>query len=171
MLAPGLRLGWLTAAQPIVEQLALIKQRADPHTQQLVQVIVADMIGNGTFDAHLSELRTEHRRRRDALVAALERHGAGGHLQWTTPDGGLYLWCSLSGRIRTADVFAPAIDESVAFVRGEAFYVDHAGDRELRLCFSSIPASRADEVARRLLRAVVGAPRGQSGPAPLVAIV
>src|SRR6185436_6295844 len=50
MLAPGLRLGWLAAAKPIVEQLALIKQRADPHTQNLAQFIVADLIDDGTFD-------------------------------------------------------------------------------------------------------------------------
>jgi DNA-binding transcriptional MocR family regulator len=36
MLAPGLRLGWITAVPAIVEQLALIKQRVDPHTQNPV---------------------------------------------------------------------------------------------------------------------------------------
>src|SRR5439155_9227212 len=35
MLAPGLRLGWISAVRPIVEQLALLKQRIDPSTQNL----------------------------------------------------------------------------------------------------------------------------------------
>ena len=35
VLAPGLRLGWLSAAPSIVEQIAIIKQRLDPHTQNL----------------------------------------------------------------------------------------------------------------------------------------
>jgi len=38
MLAPGLRLGWISAVPAIVEQLALIKQRVDPHTQNLAQL-------------------------------------------------------------------------------------------------------------------------------------
>ena len=37
VLAPGLRLGWLSAAPSIVDQIAIIKQRLDPHTQNLVQ--------------------------------------------------------------------------------------------------------------------------------------
>jgi len=81
VLAPGLRLGWLSAAPPIIEQLALLKQRSDPHMANLNQLIVADFIVDGTFDEHLVELRTEHRRRRDAMIAALERHGAGSLLQ------------------------------------------------------------------------------------------
>src|SRR5207249_2731552 len=54
MLAPGLRLGWISAAPPIVEQLALIKQQADPHTQNLTQLVVGQLIENGTFDRHLA---------------------------------------------------------------------------------------------------------------------
>jgi DNA-binding transcriptional MocR family regulator len=171
MLAPGLRLGWLTAAEPIVDQLALIKQRADPHMQNLGQFVVKQLLDEGTFDRHLTDLREEHRQRRDALALALQRHGANSMLRWTMPDGGLYLWCRLSQRINAATVLKRALTESVAFVHGQAFYVDHAGDRELRLCFSSIPLARSDEVARRLVRAVASV-RRESSPEPrLTAIV
>jgi 2-aminoadipate transaminase len=171
VLAPGLRLGWLSAAEPIVEQLALIKQSADPHGPNLTQSIVADLINEGTFDRHLIELRLEHRRRRDALAAALERHGASGHLQWTQPDGGLYLWCRLPPRVNSATVMTRALADSVAVVHGQPFYADHAGDRALRLCFSSVPIGRADDLARRLLRAIAAVRRETSASPPLMAIV
>jgi DNA-binding transcriptional MocR family regulator len=154
-----------------VEQLALIKQRADPHTQNLVQLIARDLLENGAFDQHLVQLRAEHRRRRDAIAAALRRHGADAVLQWPVADGGLYLWCRLPPRLNAAAVLKRALAESVAFVRGQAFYVDHAGDRELRLCFSSISVNRADEVARRLVRSITEARRELVGaPVPLKAI-
>src|SRR5262247_841894 len=54
MLAPGLRLGWISAVRPIVDQLALIKQVVDPHTQNLVQLVVCELVENGTMDAHLT---------------------------------------------------------------------------------------------------------------------
>ena len=170
VLAPGLRLGWLSAAEPIVEQLALIKQRADPHMQNLVQLVVTDFIEDGTFDRHLVELRNEHRRRRDAVAGALRRHGAEAVLQWPVADGGLYFWCRLPPRLNAAAVLKRALAESVAFVRGQAFYVDHAGDRELRLCFSSISVARADEVAKRLVRCITEARRELIGAPPLKAI-
>ena len=44
VLAPGLRLGWLSAAPSIVDQIAIIKQRLDPHTQNLVQFAMARLI-------------------------------------------------------------------------------------------------------------------------------
>jgi len=171
VLAPGLRLGWLSAAKAIVEQLALIKQRADPHTQNLAQFVIGDLIEGGTFDTHLTGLRTEHRRRRDALAAALQRHGAANYLRWTNPDGGLYFWCRLTGRLQASQVLARALTESISFVHGEAFYVDRAGERELRLCFSTVPIARADEVGRRLGRVLTAARRETAPPPQLVAVV
>jgi 2-aminoadipate transaminase len=171
VLAPGLRVGWLSAAPPIIEQLALLKQRSDPHMPNLNQLIVADMLADGTFDSHLVELRTEHRRRRDAMIGALERHGSAGKLQWAVPDGGLYLWCRLAGRQKASQVQAQALAESVAFVRGEHFYVDQAGERELRVCFSCVPTGKADDIARRLMRAVNATRREVQPSSPMVAIV
>lgn len=159
VLAPGLRLGWLSAAPPIVEQLALLKQRSDPHVANLNQMIVADLIPDGTFDRHLADLRTEHRRRRDAMIGALARHGAGDTLQWSVPDGGLYLRCRLRGRVKASQVEAQALTESIAFVRGEVFYCDQAGERELRICFSCVAPAQADDVAKRIMRAVKAATR------------
>jgi DNA-binding transcriptional MocR family regulator len=170
VLAPGLRLGWLNAAPPIIEQLALLKQRSDPHMPSLNQLIIGEMVSDGTFDRHLADLRTEHRRRRDAMLSALERHGANGKLQWTVPDGGLYLWCRLTGRVKSAQVQAHALAESIAFVRGEAFYVDQAGERELRICFTTVPVNRADDVAKRIMRAVNAARRDLGSPSQLVVV-
>lgn len=171
VLAPGLRLGYLVAARPIVEQLAIIKQRVDLHTQNLAQYVIADMLEDGTLEQHLVQLRIEHRRRRDVFAAALEHHGGAQHMRWTLPDGGLYFWCKLAGRLQTSVVQARARDESVSFVRGETFYADRAGDRELRLCFSTLPPSRADEAARRLTRALAAARREIAPPSELVAVV
>ena len=141
------------------------------HTQNLAQFVIADLIEDATFDEHLVQLRAEHRRRRDALASALQRHGAASLLRWTMPEGGLYFWCKLGSRLQTAHVLARALAESVSFVHGEAFYVDHAGDRELRLCFSTVPPARADEVGRRLSRALTAARRETAPPSQLVAVV
>jgi DNA-binding transcriptional MocR family regulator len=171
VLAPGLRVGWLIAAEPIVDQLALIKQRADPHMQNLVQLVITDLLAEGTFDQHLQHLRTEHRRRRDAVAEALARHRANTLLQWTMPEGGLYFWCRLRPRVTASHVLKRAIADSVAFVKGQAFYIDQAGERELRLCFSSVPVDRADLVARTLVRSIDAVRRDMSPAAPLEAIL
>jgi DNA-binding transcriptional MocR family regulator len=154
MLAPGLRLGWISAVPSIVEQLALIKQRVDPHTQNLVQLAVADLIETGVFDRHVATLRGEHRRRRDAMVKALRQHCPAGQLRFAVPEGGLYLWCRLPADVRAKSVQEETMKDGVVFVPGDPFYVDRGGSHELRLCYTAQPSERAVQAARSLARGI-----------------
>src|SRR5262249_46945157 len=150
MLAPGLRLGWISAVPAIVEQLALIKQRVDPHTQNLVQLAVSELIETGAFDRHVAGLPGEHPRRPDARVRALRQHTAPGQLRFSVPEGGLYLWCKLPERVRAMALRQETMRDRIVFVPGEPFYVDRGGAHELRLCFTAQLPERAPEAARSL---------------------
>jgi DNA-binding transcriptional MocR family regulator len=150
VLAPGLRLGWLSAAPSIIDQIAIIKQRLDPHTQNLGQLAMARFIRDGNFDAHLKTLRTEHARRCATMIASIQRHVPAGMIRFTRPQGGLYLWCRVPSAISTRDLRDRALAAGVAFVPGHAFYPDPAGESELRLCFSSVMPSAIDDAVQRL---------------------
>src|SRR5262245_55573775 len=130
VLAPGLRLGWLSAAPSIVDQIAIIKQRLDPHTQNLVQFALARLIRDGSFDRHLKTLRSEHARRCSMMIAALQRHVPAAALRFPKPSGGLYLWCRLASGVSSRDLLEQALAAGVAFVPGHAFYPDPAGESE-----------------------------------------
>ena len=165
MLAPGLRLGWISAVRPIVDQLALIKQQVDPHTQNLSQLVIGELVEQGVLDKHLATLKSEHRRRRDAMVEALRQHVPAAQLRFSVPDGGMYLWCQLPPQIHAASVQERALRESVMVLTGNPFYVDQGGDHQLRICYTSQPASRAVAVAKTLARSLVAAAR-DGGAAP-----
>jgi DNA-binding transcriptional MocR family regulator len=150
VLAPGLRLGWLSAAPSIVDQMAIIKQRLDPHTQNLSQFAMARLIREGSFDSHLTTLRAEHARRCAQMLAAIQRHVPAGAMRFARPQGGLYLWCRLAPSVSSRAVLDHALGAGVAFVAGHAFYSDPAGESELRLCFSSVTPSTIDDAVKRL---------------------
>jgi DNA-binding transcriptional MocR family regulator len=150
VMAPGLRLGWIAAAPSIVEQMAIMKQRLDPHTQNLVQLAIARLIRLGTFDAHLKTIRAEHARRCTRMIAAIQQHVPPGTLRFTRPQGGLYLWCRLSTGLSATALLERALAAGVAFVAGPAFYPDPAGDSDLRLCFTSVLPSAIDRSIRLL---------------------
>lgn len=171
VLAPGLRLGWVGAARPIVEQLALMKQQVDPHTQNLVQLVISRLIDNGRFDRHLALLKTEHRRRRDAVVKALQKHTPPGALRFAVPEGGLFLWCRLGGQAIARDVQQRALAESVSIVTGEPFYTDGGGSRELRICYTTRPSDVGARAARTIGEAVAAAARQADRSQPLSRIV
>ena len=165
MLAPGLRLGWISAVRPIVDQLALIKQQVDPHTQNLSQLVICELVEQGVLDRHLTALSAEHRRRRDAMVQALRQHVPPAQLRFSVPDGGMYLWCDLPRTIRARAVQEHALRESVMVLTGDPFYVDQGGDHQLRICYTSQPASRAVQIAQTLARSLAAAARESSEPA------
>ena len=154
VLAPGLRLGWIAAAPSIVDQMAIIKQRLDPHTPNLTQIALARMIRRGAFDAHLRAIRTEHARRCTQMIAAIQKHMPPGSIRFARPQGGLYLWCRLGPGLSATALHERALTAGVTFVPGPAFYPDPAGDSELRLCFTNVLTSVTDESIRRLARCV-----------------
>ncbi len=96
VLAPGLRLGWLVAPSRLVPAIAAAKVTADLGSPAMDQLAFADFLARGELDHHLRRMRPIYRRRRDALLGALERHlpdvrpvgaSAGLHvLAWLPPD-------------------------------------------------------------------------------------
>jgi 2-aminoadipate transaminase len=154
VMAPGLRLGWIAAAPSIVDQIAIIKQRLDPHTPNLVQFAIARLMRQGTFDAHLRTIRAEHAKRCTQMIAAIQRHMPPGSIRFARPAGGLYLWCRLGAGLGATALHDRALANGVTFVPGPAFYPDPAGDSELRLCFTSVLPSTIEESVKRLARCV-----------------
>jgi GntR family transcriptional regulator/MocR family aminotransferase len=72
-LAPALRIGWIVLPAWLGDEVAEEKGWADAGSALLGQVALADMIERGELDRHLRRVRASYRRRRDLLVAALER--------------------------------------------------------------------------------------------------
>jgi len=73
-LAPALRLGWIAVPADLARAVALEKGFADAGSPTLEQLVLADLIERGELDRHLRRTRAAHRRRRDALAAALAEH-------------------------------------------------------------------------------------------------
>lgn len=72
-LAPGLRLGWAVLPPELVEPVARELWASTLHLPGIDQLALADFVRSGEFDRHLRQMRGIYRRRRDAMVASLER--------------------------------------------------------------------------------------------------
>ncbi|WP_323020073.1 PLP-dependent aminotransferase family protein [Pararhodobacter sp.] len=156
VLSPGLRVGWVVAAAPVIQRLVLMKQAADLHSPTLNQ-IATEQVARAIFDEHTANLRRVYGARRDAMLAALERHMPEG-VRWTKPEGGMFVWLTLPEGVDGAELLARSLKtEKVAFVPGRAFFADGSNGNTIRLAFSCASEAMIEEGMTRLgrlLRAV-----------------
>jgi DNA-binding transcriptional MocR family regulator len=148
-IAPGLRVGWIAASRELISKLVLVKQAADLHSGSLVQIAIHDVVSKCFFD-RLPLIRDTYRARRDAMVDALAREMPPG-VEWTRPEGGMFVWLTLPSGIDTARLLERAVRETkIAFVPGGAFHFDGTGRNTLRLSFSLSDEAKIDLGIARL---------------------
>ena len=145
----GLRIGWIAARGPILARLVQLKIDADIHTSALPQYLAAAYLRG---DRHAELLRTAlpvYRARRDALVAALERHLAH-DATWTVPKGGNHLWVTLRDPVDERALYVEALRAGTAFLPGGAVTAEKSSRTSMRLSFGLVEPALLDEGGRRL---------------------
>jgi 2-aminoadipate transaminase len=169
-LAPGLRLGWIVAPAEVIAKLVQLKQGSDLHTSTFSQMVAYEVAHGGFLDRHVRHIRQVYRERRDVMLEALEEF-CPPEVDWTHPDGGLFLWARLPEGMSTHRLLETALKQNVAFVPGDTFFApgtvaDPAEPlRYMRLNFSNASPEMIREGIRRLAVAI----REQMGvaePAP-----
>lgn len=136
ILAPGLRLAWVIAPPEVIRKLVQAKQGADLHTATFNQLVAHEVARGGFLDRHIHLIRDVYRERRDVMLAEMDRCFPP-EVDWTQPEGGLFLWGILPAWMNSADVLKVAIEEKVAFVPGEPFYPCGGGHNTMRINFSN----------------------------------
>jgi GntR family transcriptional regulator/MocR family aminotransferase len=94
-LAPGLRLGWLVVPDRLVEAVARQKGDTEPTCGFVDQLAMAEFIQSGSYDRHIRTMRAQYRRRREQLVAAVERSSPATRV--TGMPAGLHVLLELAG--------------------------------------------------------------------------
>jgi 2-aminoadipate transaminase len=134
---PGWRVGFLAASPELFPHLLRLKQAGDLHTNRPGQIRIANWLACKERDANLAHLRSTYINKRDAMHSALTE--TFGHLaDWKIPAGGLFFWLQLRNAIDTRPLLKIALENSVAFMPGEAFYPASSAPKfgTMRLNFS-----------------------------------
>jgi DNA-binding transcriptional MocR family regulator len=155
----GLRLGWVAARGPILERITMLKLATDFHTPTLLQHMGARFLASGAYDRHVEATADFYRERRDALLAALERHLAGEY-HVDPPRGGHHLWVTLARALDERALYTEAMRHGVTFTPGGAITAERRSQTSLRLSFSLVEPEQLDEGVRRLARAIRAVRRG-----------
>lgn len=111
LLAPALRVGWLLPPPGLRDALVDAKRYADLGNAALPQLVLARLMESGELERQLRFLRGRHRRRRDAMIAAI-----GERLPGATVHGaaaGLHLTITFDAGFADTDLAAAALARGV----------------------------------------------------------
>ncbi len=155
ILAPGIRLAWVVAPPEVIRKLVQAKQGTDLHTSSFNQLVTYEVAKGGFLDRHVKLIRDVYSERRDVMLGAMDAYFPPG-VEWTHPEGGLFLWGILPESMSSADVLKSALEEKVAFVPGGPFYANGGGHNTMRLNFSYSNPEKIREGISRLGRVISG---------------
>jgi len=149
ILSPGVRLAWVVAPPEVIRKLVQAKQGADLHTATFNQLVAYEVSHGGFLDRHIKLIRKVYGERRDVMLAAMDRSFPS-EVDWTHPEGGLFLWATLPEDLDASAVLQDALQQKVAFVPGAPFHPCGGGQNTLRINFSNASPEQIQEGIARL---------------------
>lgn len=148
-LCPGFRVAWTVGPRAVIGRMVQGKQGSDLHTSTFAQMVAYETARGGYLETHVRTLRGVYRERRDLMLRLMEKLFPPG-VQWTRPEGGLFLWVTLPEGMDAAYLLEKAVESRVAFVPGSAFFPQGGGENTFRMNFSNATPRQIAEGIKRL---------------------
>ena len=146
LLAPGLRMGYVSAAPDVLRRAASCKVGSGPN--QFAAYAIEGYLRQN-LDDHRARFNPLLKQKRDAMDRGLTEHFSDIGAKWSRPQGGCYTWLTMP---EAADITEPRDEifaEGVGYLGGPAFAPNGDGRNCARLCFAfESPAKNYDGIAR-----------------------
>lgn len=127
ILAPGLRVGFVSAPAPIIAKMTVGKQGSDVHTNILAQMIAYRFLTEADLPRHFAGLAEIYRHKCGLILSEMDKH-FDKRVTYTRPQGGLFVWCTFPEGTDMTGFCKAAIPQGVAVVPGTAFVANEETD-------------------------------------------
>jgi 2-aminoadipate transaminase len=153
LLCPGLRLAWIMAPTEWMDRMVVAKQSMDLCCPTYTQLIVSEFMKRGLLPRQIDRTRKLYAKKREVMLEALRRHMPKG-VEWTEPEGGLFLWVKLPKNMSANTLFPKAVENKVVYVVGSAFHCNGKGQNTMRLNFSYSSEEQINKGIERLAKMI-----------------
>lgn len=163
-LAPGLRVGYIVAAPPLIAELRALRRLMLRHPSAFTQRAFALFLSLGHHDAQLRRLAMAQRERGAILLDALARHAPGCEVVPVT--GGGSCWVRLPDGVAAMDVAERARERGVLIEPGDVFFAsEQPPSGFMRLGYQAIEARHIEAGIRELGQVIAAlTPRRPAAP-------
>ncbi|KAI4701498.1 hypothetical protein J4E81_003238 [Alternaria sp. BMP 2799] len=172
VIAPGSRIGWITAPAEVVERYS---KHADVSTQNpagMSQLILFKLLdehwGHAGYLDWLIHMRMQYTHRRDIILSACSKYLPTEVMSWKPPMAGMFHWMQVDFRKHPSypaksiesieeGIFMRVIEHGALVMRGSWFYADAEEEHNtlfFRATYAAAPGEKIEEGIRRLGEAV-----------------
>jgi len=124
IIAPAIRVGYLTAPSELAGKIVVAKQGSDVHTNMYFQIICDLFLEKYNIDEHIEKIRVLYKDKCLLMLDEMQKKFDNLGIKYTSPDGGLFLWCDLPENIDLMKFVKSSLERKVAVVPGGAFLAD-----------------------------------------------
>ncbi|KAK8219762.1 Aromatic/aminoadipate aminotransferase 1 [Zalaria obscura] len=171
VIAPGSRIGWITASQQVVQRYVV---HADVSTQgpsgfsQLsLYKLLDEHWGHAGYLDWLIHMRLEYTKRRNVILDACEKYLPREFVKWTPPSAGMFMWLGIDyekhpewkgeGKGKSIldleeQIFQTIIRHGVLAMKGSWFYADAGAKHDtlyFRMTYAAAAFDKIDEAVKR----------------------
>lgn len=153
ILAPGFRIAWCVGPPELIEKMVIAKQATDLCTNPFGQYVAYKYVASGELDKHLKTIKELYNKKRLAMLDAMDEYFPE-EASWNRPLGGMFVWAKFPEYVNTREMFDKALKENVAYVVGDAFFVEDTGYNTMRLNFTHSSEEEIWEGIERLAKVI-----------------
>lgn len=150
ILAPGVRLGYLLAREPMLS--SIVGKRFDAGSNYFAAAVVAEFYRNG-IQEHCDVANPVLKQKRDLVLQGLDENLAD-LCRWSRPVGGLFMWVRMPPDVDMQKLMTIANERNFFFAPGMAFHVGFKEVPYIRLAFGHVPDDAIREGIPVLARCV-----------------
>lgn len=126
---PGLSLAFIVANGELIHKLSYLVSMRLVAMDWLTQKLISAYLEEGIYYRKLNDFRQENREKRDLVCNELEELKQYG-LEFTKPQGGIYLWCKLPRPLDSKNFIIKAYANGISLLPGHVFYPTKGGGRD-----------------------------------------
>lgn len=150
IITPGMRTGFLISEnKELLQYISIAKEAGDLHTNIFSQYLLWDYLANNDLEAHIAKIKALYQKQAQAMMDAMDRYFPS-TVKYTKPHGGMFLWVTLPEGVSAMSLFPKALEQKVAFVPGDPFYIGIKNANTMRLNYTNADCETIEEGIRRL---------------------
>ena len=169
VIAPGMRLGWITASEQIIERFVrhseVSTQNPSGPSQLIMFKLLEETWGHRGYLDWLINIRLEYTKMRDNICYACEKHLPREVASWNPPMAGMFHWIKIDwqkhpskeGKYKSMleiedEIFHAAIDRGTLTSKGSWFRAEIGNpgdDMFFRTTFAAAPVDQVAEAIER----------------------